>query len=175
MMAIRKRRVISFDEWCPPPPTDPVGIGEDISAEETPGLGLPGERRDLKCPDCDALLQLRGSKYGLFYGCATYPQCRGTHGAHPDGRPLGTPANKETRGARKDAHDMFDRLWKGENPLMSRSSAYNWLRKGLKVPANTHISNLTQVQCQRLVALIRKKFPGLQNVWERLASDEDLL
>ena len=38
------------------------------------------------------IMVLRNSKYGLFYGCSTYPNCKASHGAHKDGKPLGTPA-----------------------------------------------------------------------------------
>jgi len=58
---------------------------------------------------------------------------------------------------------------------MSRNTAYDWLKHSLRLPIDAHIANLTQAQCLRLIALIKQKFPGLRNVWERLADDEDLL
>jgi DNA topoisomerase-1 len=33
---------------------------------------------DLKCPLCGAPLELREGKFGRFYGCTRYPQCKGT-------------------------------------------------------------------------------------------------
>lgn len=42
------------------------------------------ERRDTavangRCPRCGGYLVLRHGKYGLFYGCSNYPQCKYTH------------------------------------------------------------------------------------------------
>src|SRR4051812_16877242 len=59
-----------------------------------------------KCPECGAVMNLRSSpKYKYrdgtdrpFYG--TIPACKCTHGAHPDGRPLGIPCNRETKDVR---------------------------------------------------------------------------
>lgn len=55
---------------------------------------VPAARVDLVCPECGALMRLRKSRFGLFYGCTRYPYCKASHGAHPDGAPLGVPVNK---------------------------------------------------------------------------------
>ena len=49
---------------------------------------------------------IRNSRFGNFYGCSRYPVCQNTHGAHPDGTPLGKPANKATREARIGLFDI---------------------------------------------------------------------
>lgn len=36
------------------------------------------EKTDEKCPDCGKLLLIRISKYGKFYGCSGYPDCKYT-------------------------------------------------------------------------------------------------
>src|SRR5208282_5226656 len=58
----------------------------------------PCARRDLKCGECGSLMVLRKSKkYGTpFYGCSRFPECKGAHGAHTDGRPKGTPGDRKT-------------------------------------------------------------------------------
>jgi len=33
---------------------------------------------DLICPDCGAKMVSRKGQYGTFWGCSTYPKCRGT-------------------------------------------------------------------------------------------------
>ncbi len=33
---------------------------------------------DLNCPTCGAPLELRQGKFGRFYGCTRYPQCKGS-------------------------------------------------------------------------------------------------
>lgn len=157
----------------------PKAAAEDISLrDEKLGLGFPGERFDLVCPECGAVLKLRNSKHGLFYGCEKYPACKASHGAYDDGRPKGTPGNKETRKARIYAHRIFDRLWKDKEngkPRMSRSAAYAWLRKSMKLSeSEAHIGNMTKEQCEKLVVLIQKKYPGVRNAWDKLAGDKDL-
>jgi len=155
------------------PAADDIGF-----RDEKIGLGFPNERFDLKCPECGAMMKLRNSKHGLFYGCEKYPACKASHGAYNDGRPKGTPGDKETRKARIHAHRIFDRLWKPkgeEKARMTRSQAYAWMRKGLKLKEDeAHIGKFTVDQCEKLVALVKKKFPGVQTAWDKLASDKDL-
>ena len=118
------------------------------------GTGLPGERFDLKCPECGGDMKLRNSKYGLFYGCVNWTSgCKGSHGAHADGRPLGRPANSETKLARIQAHRFFDLLWR---PQMKRSEAYQWMQQAMRLPENeAHIGQFTTEQCKQLVDLVK--------------------
>lgn len=107
----------------------------------------------LPCPECGDWLHLKASRFGLFYGCSRFPACRATHGAHPDGNPLGVPANKETKLARIAAHAAFDPLWEQIassyeiRPMKSKSRrrnerhikkrqrvrAYRWLAEQLQI------------------------------------------
>lgn len=96
---------------------------------------------------------LRDSKHGKFYGCSTFPQCRGTHGAHADGRPLGTPANKETKEARMRAHEAFDQLWRSGR--MNRSQAYSWMQRVMSMTKDeAHIGKFSAEQCDKLIELV---------------------
>lgn len=56
---------------------------------------VEGEKTDYhpKCPNksCDAFLKLRAGKFGLFYGCQRYPNCKTTWAAYDDGRTKGEP------------------------------------------------------------------------------------
>lgn len=102
---------------------------------------------------CGAPMQLRRSRYGKFYGCTRYPECDGRHGAHPNGSPLGIPADKATREARIRAHEAFDRLWRSGE--MRRPDAYRWLREQMGLSRSEgHISRFTAEQCERLVELV---------------------
>lgn len=123
----------------------------------TSARNATGRRDDLVCPECGALMVLRDSRYGLFYSCSKYPECIATHGAYKsDGRPLGKPANKKTRGARIAAHAEFDRLWKYEG--WSRESAYHWMQKVLGLNRRqAHIGKLDKKQCEALVWLVKNK------------------
>jgi ssDNA-binding Zn-finger/Zn-ribbon topoisomerase 1 len=129
----------------------------------------PCARRDLKCADCGSTMVLRKSKKfsSPFYGCSRFPECRGTHGAHPDGRPKGTPGDRKTKAARIRAHQMFDRLWKMDR--MTRGAAYAWMRRQMGITdAQAHIGHFTAEQCERLIVLVGKAFPGLRTIWERM-------
>jgi hypothetical protein len=84
-----------------------------------------------------------------FYGCSRYPLCDAAHGADPDGRPLGTPANKETKQARIAAHDKFDAYWKKNR--LHRNQAYKLLQDIMELsPKDAHIAMFTKDQCEKL-------------------------
>lgn len=123
--------------------------------------GMKDERTDLICPDCGALMVLRSSKYGVFYGCSTYPACRSAHGAHKDGgAPLGIPANKETKDWRIKAHNAFDQLWKVKG--MKRKDAYRWMREAMSLPKeDCHIGRFNIDQCNELIGLVFQKLREL--------------
>ena len=135
----------------------------------------PLARRDLKCADCGALMDIRTSKKfkAPFYGCSTFPACRGTHGAFPDGRPLGKPANKEAKKARVQAHKVFDLIWREKHK--PRAAAYTWMRKRMGLSKEeAHIGLFDRLQCEALIALVKKEFPSTRNAWDRILSfDED--
>lgn len=116
----------------------------------------------INCGECGAPMRLRFSKrYSKtgkaepFYGCSNYPECKGTHGAHPDGKPLGIPANKETKSARIRAHAAFDQLWKEKDSPMSRGEAYAWMKRETGFE---HIGELTKEECEELCACILTEF-----------------
>lgn len=157
-----------------PPLVEEVGLDDWTDM----GLGLFGERFDLKCPECGGSMQLKRSKYGLFYGCEHWREgCKGTHGAYEDGSPLGDPANAATKKDRIQAHRIFDRLWKKDSngkSLMTRSKAYSWMQQAMGLRREeAHIGRFTSKQCNELIALVKKEHRGIQTVWDRLMSDED--
>lgn len=110
-------------------------------------------QREVQCY-CGAPMVLRNSQFGRFYGCSRFPSCRGTHGARPDGTPLGKPADPETRVWRMRAHERFDELWRGKSAPMSRDEAYQWLRDSMDLSKKEgHIGRMDMHQCQRLILL----------------------
>jgi len=120
---------------------------------------------DLKCPEagCDSLMVLRESRYGPFYSCARYPKCTGSHGSHPDGTPLGIPADKETKKARMDAHAVFDLLWQPVGAPYSRSAAYFEMRTMMGLSEEkAHIGNFDIDQCMDLVKKVHKRLARLK-------------
>lgn len=110
----------------------------------------------LVCPECGAKMVLKTSKYGPFYGCVRYPECDGTHGAHANsGKPLGIPADKETKEWRIKAHDKFDSMWKMLG--YKRSEAYQMLSDIMKLSKDkAHISMFDIEQCKKLISLLDK-------------------
>jgi len=104
----------------------------------------------VSCGDCGAAMVLRASRYRPFYSCSRFPACRGSHGAHPDGSPLGVPADAATRQARTDAHAAFDRTWRG-GAKGARQRAYAWLagKMGRKV---VHIGEMSAAECAEVIA-----------------------
>lgn len=110
-----------------------------------------GTKTEVICPDCGSLMVLRDGQYGKFWGCSQFPKCEGAHSAHPDGTPLGIPANKETKNARIQAHAEFDRLWR--NGPLSRRQAYRWLQ-GLPLP--DHIAEMSKDECAALIEEVRR-------------------
>ncbi len=110
----------------------------------------------VKCGECRSPMELRNSKHGQFYGCTKWPRCDGTHGAHPNGSPMGVPADKATKLARIEAHKAFDELWK--SGTYSRSAAYSWMRKAMGLDrVAAHISRFDVEQCQQLQQLLLKR------------------
>lgn len=119
---------------------------------------------DLDCPDCGALMILVPFGAKVIYRCVRHKtiRCRGTHGAHPDGSPLGTPAPWPVREARKKAHAVFDLLWNGPDARMSRGAAYQWLQDSMHMTRNdAHISRFDAAQCEQVLRLVREQF-GLE-------------
>lgn len=89
------------------------------------------ETQGLHCAECSNKLHLRDSEYGIRYlpiSCER-EHCDGALGAHPDGIPVGKPADRRAKAARVIAHEEFDRLWK--NGKMTRSRAYAWMISAL--------------------------------------------
>ena len=125
-------------------------------------------RTDLVCPDCGASMVIKRSRYGWFYGCVGYPQCKGTHGAHPDGAPLGRPAGRRVKDARIKAHNAFDQLWQQADLLecydpkddkarqrirrAARNRAYKWLSEQMNVE-QVHIGAMGEEDCYHVQVL----------------------
>lgn len=145
----------------------------DIDMDEKPvGMGLSGERFDLKCPDCaKTFMQLRKSMHGLFYGCPSYPACKGTHGANADGAPKGIPGDLATRQARTAVHLVFDRIWNQPGSNLSRIQAYTWMAETMGIlPTEAHIARFSIEMCGKLAILVREHF-GVTNAWEAILDD----
>jgi ssDNA-binding Zn-finger/Zn-ribbon topoisomerase 1 len=111
--------------------------------------------RALTCPECGAAMVLKPSRFKPFFGCSRWPEtgCPGSHGAHPDGSPMGVPANGATKRARVRAHEAFDRMWKSGH--MTRKEAYRWMQLALGMTRDeAHIGKYSEAECEQLIALV---------------------
>ncbi len=126
--------------------------------------------KDLQCPECGAPMELLFSgkfryKNGSrkpYYRCIHYPECSGSHGAHPNGAPLGHPADKETRDLRIVVHAELDRIFparimggKERFKHRRREKIYSWLEsKGFG-----HVSSMNKEECRKVLKLIAESYP----------------
>jgi len=108
------------------------------------------------CPDCGGYMVLKDSRYGVFYGCVNWPDCKAAHGAHKaTGESLGKPANKETKEMRIMAHEAFDSQWEG-TPI-KRNEAYKILAQKMDIPGKEcHIGLFDIDQCKKVIEICLK-------------------
>jgi len=113
----------------------------------------------MKCPECGADMMLKETKKFLnkdgtakkFFSCSCWPQCNGTHGAHPNGKPLGVPANAATKLLRREAHHIFDEAY----CHLSMKERYEELQSLMNMSeAEAHIGKFNAEQCHKLILLL---------------------
>lgn len=113
----------------------------------------------MKCL-CGSEMILRNSKYGKFWGCIRYPDCSETHGAHPNGAPLGILADKETRLLRIEVHKLLGKKF-GDWETISRKQKhkmYAWLKE------NTSLGHISMLLKTELIELKNKLLREIENV-----------
>lgn len=132
----------------------PLGVNPVVAIKPTDLNPSSIRKIALKCPDCGTGMSLREGKYGLSYFCNNFPRCRGSHKASKKGKPLGFPANQETRSWRIKAHNALERLYKGSNSVMTKTEAYRFLAYSMGLSLKqAHISRLNLTECQQVVEL----------------------
>lgn len=90
-------------------------------------------------------------------------KCWGYVGCHKDTlKPLGTPADKDTRKAREAAHAAFDPLWQKRQRLsgltrnVARGRGYKWLADQLGIERKRcHIGEMNAETARRVVAICK--------------------
>lgn len=94
------------------------------------------------------LYKTKDGRLRKFYGCANYPDCKATHGAHPDGRPLGIPANQETKAMRIKIHKICEQIWGDWTKISKRqkNAMYLWLK------ANAPKEHIAEMNMEELLA-----------------------
>lgn len=118
-----------------------------------------------KCPYCGGDPEYVDSSavynhsYGMIYLCRP---CNAWVGVHKGtDKALGRLANAELREAKKEAHAVFDRIWKER--LKSRPLAYKWLSEKLGTPSQyTHIGMFDPKQCKQVVEICNNELNAIQ-------------
>lgn len=125
--------------------------------------------KDLNCPECGAWMEMIWTNYRYrngerrpIYRCLRFPECSGTHGAHPNGAPLGIPADKETRRLRIRVHAELDRVFPprmdGRREIgrfRRKERIYEWLG----TQDLGHVSSMTSIDCRRILKLLSTMDP----------------
>lgn len=131
------------------------------------------------CPYCesDVLFTSNQVIYGKEFGngkCYKCTQCDAYVGVHNGTNiPLGRLANKELRELKKQAHALFDPVWKSKQK--TRSEAYADLAKALRIPKKEcHFGWFDQPLLLKAIAILQptenpKKI--LLDIIEQLRSD----
>lgn len=92
------------------------------------------------------------TRFGMRWICENWDTCGGSVGAHPDGRPLGTVPDEETKILRRQLHSIVDVIWyghKGREKRYKRGSAYRWLANTTRWPIDrAHIGMMDAEQCR---------------------------
>lgn len=121
------------------------------------------------CPYCGGKSKLIDSKeiygksYGNMYCCK---KCDAYVGVHQGTEiALGRLANKELRLKKKEAHSLFDPLWRKKMDIdnvskhEARTSAYKWLSETLNIdPKFCHIGMMDVDQCNEVIQLCKKYY-----------------
>lgn len=97
-----------------------------------------------------------GKEYGngKAWICDRFPECRGSVGTHPDGRPLGTIPDVETKKLRMEVHAVIDPLWKLGK--MKRGHVYARLSKA--IGRTYHTGETTAEDCRKILEIAKNMF-----------------
>lgn len=103
------------------------------------------------CPRHKAPLIAARTRYGRRWACGVL----GCSVVCWEGS-TSTPADQETRNARKATHALFDPLWQNGKRFASRKAAYTWLREAMGLSkTDCHIGMFDLEQCGAAQASIR--------------------
>jgi hypothetical protein len=79
-------------------------------------------------------------------------------GTFSNGKSLGRLANAELRKLKRNGHEVFDKLWQGEQATFkSRDQAYQWLSKKMKLSKDlTHFAMFSDEQCIQSINVVNR-------------------
>ena len=120
---------------------------------------------------------LKNSKFGMFYSCESWPRCKATHGAHPDGQPLGVPASTPTKRWRMEAHKAFDDFWaeegrqRGWSKREARSWGYLWLERRMAEGRTIHIGEQNTNGCRKILKILGHTAHDLDEIEKKIKKE----
>lgn len=83
----------------------------------------------------------------VVWRCSNSLWCQNERWAHPDGTPVSTEADDETKQCRCIAHKALE--------MLPKSRRYGWLRRAMnRSDREGHIGHLTKEECHEVVQLI---------------------
>ena len=100
----------------------------------------------------NAKIRLKNGKKKPFYRCYRFPECTGTHGAHPDGTPMGHPGDARTRALRQKLHAELDKRFPWAMKK-GRDATYAWLESN----GYGHIGDMTAEDCEVVLGILGVK------------------
>lgn len=137
-------------------------VGEISNVQIVFGLptGLPTWLPPVICPYCgkEAIWwdnkRIYGKNFGKSYKCYLCKDCDAYVGCHNNTKvPLGTLANKDLRNLRRQAHALFDPLWK--TGKMTRKEAYKLLDDHFG--REIHIGESDNAQCMAIIHFLKSR------------------
>jgi hypothetical protein len=149
-------------------PVDPRDFAADAFAKIKPCCGECGSRDNVDIAPATIVYPNRADLWAhedggerWFWLCSSCWAYVGVHRASL--KPLGSPAGKETRLARADAHAAFDPLWRkrmalsGISQTKARNRGYKWLAEqlGIENPKHCHIGWMDAATARRVVEICR--------------------
>ena len=79
-------------------------------------------------------------------------------GTFSNGKSLGRLADAELRKLKRNGHEVFDKLWQGEQATFkSRDQAYQWLSKKMKLSKDlTHFAMFSDELCIQSINIVNR-------------------
>ena len=105
------------------------------------------------CGECGSKMRLTVGCYSLHYSCSKWPNCDGTHGAHPNGDPMGIPANKKVRELRETVYQQLNLIWNYKFKP-ERNQMYQWIKQNCK---KEHIGEMNEAELKDLIKKVNKQ------------------
>ena len=131
----------------------------------------------MRCPYCgkEAVWcenkAIYGKNYGRSYMCYYCKPCNAYVGCHQNSRrPLGTMANASLRELRKQAHSLFDPIWR-ERAQGGRGKLYAEISRHFG--KEIHIGESDEATCKQIIGWCLEKRKSIKALCGEILKQED--